>query len=160
MVEIDPYVTCLREIYSSSSNGYLIERLHKEVDRMDTVSHILALRQLARSRGPIQAFTEAIHGCYTRREYKTIENKDPKGSESKESRAFETRDAKAVEIRNAKETGGKASAGSESKETKGGGGNLTLMKESVVELPLSVFVRAEAALMLAKCNNLAIRECF
>lgn len=162
VVEVDPYVTCLREVFSSASNGYLIERLHKEVDRMDTVSHISALRQLVRSGGPIQAFTEAIHGCYIRREIKNIEGKeakggegkDPKGGEGKEAKLSDDKDSKAAEGKDLKAAESKDAKVAEAKDAKGAsGGEITRVKETLVELPLSVFVRAEAAFTLAKCSS-------
>ena len=161
VVEVDPYVTCLREVFSSASSGYLIERLHKEVDRMDTVSHIFALRQLVKSGGPIQAFTEAIHGCYIRREVKSLEGKETKGAEGKDAKSAEGKDAKVAEDKVPMPAEGydmKAAQGNDTKvaaakDTKGSGeGHLTRVKETLVELPLSVFVRAEAALTLAKCK--------
>lgn len=153
VVEIDPYVTCLREVFSDASNGYLIERLHKEVDRMDTVSHISALRQLARSSGPIQAFTEAIHGCYIRREVKHTENKEVKSAEGKQTKVAEDKNSNVAEDKAIKNAQSKDVKGAEVKDAKSAGeGEFTRVKETLMELPLSVFVRAEAALALAKCS--------
>jgi hypothetical protein len=74
-VEIDPYITNLRDVYMSGCTSYLIERLHKEVDRLDTLSHMLCLRLLVKSGGPMQALHEAMQGFYVA----NAAPKEPKG---------------------------------------------------------------------------------
>lgn len=106
LIEVDPYLTCLREMHMHASMPYLVERLHREVDRMDSLAHIECLRMLARSAGPIQAFQEAIQGYYV--------VTTPAKSET---------DA---------------------------------VRESISELPLNVYARAEAALCVSKCKLLMV----
>jgi hypothetical protein len=106
-VEIDPYVTSIREVFSASSHSYMVERLHKEVDALDTQAHTQALRELGRSLGPVQAIHEAARGYC---------------------------------IQSTKKTG------------KSGEEEIGSVKEKPIELPLSVFARAEAMYALAKCK--------
>lgn len=94
------------------------------MDRLDTLSQVQAIRLLANSGGPIQAFQEVVLGFYEKDALKKEGGVAPKGAGGEEA---------------------------------GNGGDTehssSVLKDTTVELSCSLFVRTEAALALAQCNN-------